>query len=34
MRKVAYVYTKKHNIIINRVIRSHMGPMYIDTPYI
>ena len=24
----------KHNIIINRVISSHMGPMYIETSYI
>ena len=25
---------KEHNIIISRVINSHMGPMYIETPYI
>ena len=25
---------KEHNIIISRVISSHMGPMYIETPYI
>ena len=24
---------KEHNIIIIRVISSHMGPMYIETPY-
>ena len=23
---------KEHNIIISRVISSHMGPMYIETP--
>ena len=27
--------TKKgHNIIISRVISRHMGPMYVETPYI
>ena len=27
------IWTKKeHNIIIGRVISSHMGPMYIETP--
>ena len=25
---------KEHNIIISRVINSHMGPMYIEIPYI
>ena len=25
---------KEHNIISTRVISSHMGPMYIETPYI
>ena len=24
---------KEHNIIISRVIESHMSPMYIETPY-
>ena len=26
-------YKKEHNIIISRVISSHMAPMYIVTPY-
>ena len=25
---------KERNIIISRVIGSHMGPLYIETPYI
>ena len=25
---------REHNIIINRIICHHMGPMYIETPYI
>ena len=25
---------KEHNIVISRVISSHMGPVYIVTPYV
>ena len=28
------IWNKKEHIIINRVMSSHMGPMYIETPYI
>ena len=27
------IWNKKHNIITSRVISSHMGPVYIETPY-
>ena len=30
-----YIWNKKeHNIICDRVICNHIGPMYIETPYI
>ena len=32
--RVTLNYGRQHNIIISRVISSHMGPMYIETPSI
>ena len=37
MMKMTMIYkskTKKHNIIIGRVMSSHIGPMYIEAPNI